>query len=346
MNISGLTTTPSVNNLQSSKTSGIAGDGFTKILAQLQKSQTIATAVPSAADRIAEVRSELDAETLMWLDKYAEIYTKYATLHGDDFETKNNIPDLGFSAEAASTRLKYAEITSEFRNELAEAGIPGFHKSATVEEYEANPQSYAFLTPTEIQGLRDNTYMSPIAALFYAEKYGLAGLSPEAQQKEILGGLKFSSPQEMLEAAQLLYNVGAISASVRMNLDRQVMHYAFAHLNQNSTEAEYVAAISTPRLWDDMLLGYNDFPDGQELYELLSKVWKNQQEDDDDKKLDAIFRKIDTQQEAIRDAIELSNKKRIERELLGRADAASCHRVPCRWPSTIRRRVWVPHRLF
>jgi hypothetical protein len=294
LNISGLASIPYVDNTQQPKTSSAIGSTFTQVVEQLR-----------------------NAETLMYLEKYTEIYNRYAARYGNGFELMNNEIVFGDMGEA---QLRYSEIRASFHNDLAEAGIPGYHKLLTVNDIP--PGGFTedmFLVPAEIAAKKNETYISPIAALFYAEKHGLAGLSSEQMIKQILGGLKLSTAEEMRTAAQLLYNVGAISASVRDNLSSYVLDYAMAGLKNTATTAERIAAMNAPRLWIDMLPILKDYPGGQELYELLSKAW----EEAEGESLNAIMHRVDKQQEDIREAIELSNKKRIERELLNKADAES-----------------------
>lgn len=312
MNVSSVTNTTYTSNTQQTKTSN-TGYSFTQIMEQMRNQQTAGSAASStAAARAADVRAGLDAETLAQLDKYTEIYNKYAAKYGDGFEIVKTI-----CGSASDVDNKLIEARAAFYSELGEAGILG--TGTLVKAGEVDESSITFVR--NVDEYFKTKYNTDISALFYAEKYGVAGLSKDEQCKAILGGLKTSSAEDMAVAAQMLYNVGAISAYESKGISMQTSLYAGQSLGPNATTADVIAAQRDAKYdWGVILDIFKGDGDGNGIYELLSKAWETE-DDKEGEKLKAIMKKVDAQQDSIHEAIELSNQKRRERDLLDRAAA-------------------------
>lgn len=327
MNISGVSASANTSYTQSTQTSN-GSYTFAQIMELSHGAQTAKTSASSdAAARAASVRDGLDEETLMYLDKYTEIYTKYAEKYGDGFELKDirvysgdeiNFNELRNIARDLSDEKgnRFVSVAEAFQTELYEAGIPGCGKRLTVEEYGTG--QYTFMSPNELR----NQYQAIVPALFYAEKYGLAGLTAEEQCKLVLNGLQTGTANDLRAAAGVLYRIGAISFRDLVDMDLYTSFYATKDLGQRHTEADFNAALNTPMDWSGLLEILKNSENGQSLYDLLAKAWEAQ-DDGEDEKLQVLMRKIDAYQEAIHESIERSNEKRREQEILGRANAES-----------------------
>lgn len=310
MNILGVSAAASTYNTQQTKTFG-TGYTFAQIMEQSQKSKTTNAAASSTS-----VRAGLDAETTMYLDKYAEIYNKYAKQYGDGFEIVKGLYGDGSASDAEES--KHAEARGAFYTELYEAGIPGAGRLVMADEVDLNTVN--FINPTDEYW--KSSYKTGISTLFYAEKYGLAGLSPEEQCQAVFSKLKTSTVEEMSGAAQLLYNIGAISAYEQREIQKYTSIYASQTVGLSAFRSELIAAQRDISIdWSGMLEELKGNENGKDIYELLSKAWDTQEDDEEGLKLKAILRKVDAQQDAIHEAIELANKKRRELELLDRAAA-------------------------
>lgn len=228
----------------------VNGSAFAQIMEQTRNTQTAAsTATTDAAKRAAEVRTGLDEQTLAQLNKYAEIYNKYAAQYGDGFELKGrNCTDGDVAAEEAYK--KYNAIRDAFNKELHAAGVPGAYAgrvaAADYSNGEINAGSITFAE-----------YKGSISALFYAEKYGIAGLSPEEQCAKVLGSMKTSSYKELNTAIDLLYQVGAISGADLKNIDHAAFNQAVAGLGKNYSTSDLIAAMSDSMDWSSLLDSLN-----------------------------------------------------------------------------------------
>lgn len=317
MNISGVANAATAGHVYQTGTQNPAYL-FSQAMAQARSAQTAKTSATSdAAKRAADVRDGLDAETLMYLDKYAEIYNKYAAQYGDGFEIVRTQFSDGSVCDAEEA--KRVEARGAFIDELYEAGIPGYGRRVTVEDAQSGMLNFE---PISLDSLKSK-YNNEISSLFYAEKYALAGLTKDEQCQAILGSLKISTAEEMFAAAQKLYYIGAISAYDLQAIQRRTSMYASQSVGLGASRAELIAAQrDTKHDWSGILEMLEDDESSQDIFDLLSNVWKVK-DDAEDEKLKAIFKKVDEYQEAIHESIERSIEKRRELELLDRAAAES-----------------------
>lgn len=158
-------------------------------------------------------------------DEITQIYERFAAKHGDGFELKAAVGEAGFDKNYAVIR--------EFYRALHAAGL-----SETV-----GPP----LSPARSHGL---------VAAFFAEKYGLAGLDADAQCAKIMGKLRTCSAEDVRAAAQLLYNVGALSLLKTTALKDVAAATATAHLLGSGSPEENAAALNTIRNWGDSLVEF------------------------------------------------------------------------------------------
>lgn len=317
MNVSGVSSAASPYYTQQTQSTG-AGLSFSQMMEKMRSTQTAAPSqTAEAAARAASVRAGLDSETLAFLERYTALYNQYAAQYGDGFEivrTQYCDGSAGDAEESART-----EARGVFIDALYEAGIPGYGRRLTVEDLQGGQFNFEQISFESLK----TQYNNEISALFYAEKYGLAGLTKDEQCKAVLGGLKTSTAEEMFAAAQKLYNIGAISAYEAQAIQRYTSMAASQSVGLDASREELIAAQKDAKLdWSGLLETLKDSEDGKEIYELLSKAWDTE-EDEEDQKLKAVLRKIDAQQKAIHEAIEQSIQKRREQELLDRASAES-----------------------
>ena len=231
-----------------------------------------------AAERAAGVRAALDDETLMYLEMFADVYNQIAAIHSDGFELIR-LTGAMFS-EDENNRIH--QISRDFHAALFAAGLPGYSPPGLNREKLMN--YYGLSEPIQGKPSLDSYYPMTVESLFYAEKYGLAGLTKEEQIAAVLGPLKNSSPSELAGAAGLLYVIGAIDAGTGFRIGDVATFVGMSGMSDNykiktgGIQNPYTTSVN----WVGLLGEFDELDWLNSIRVFLSNLWADKNDPEQD----------------------------------------------------------------